>query len=58
MEDTFENKLIIKKHLKSIIREFCNYIIETIPNYVDSDFGFDNFITWLEIKEENPTTLD
>lgn len=27
-------------------REFCNYIVESNPHYVDADFNFDNFMQW------------
>ena len=34
----------MRKELVKLYREFCEYVIETNPNYVDSDFSFENFI--------------
>lgn len=42
--------------LKELIRlwgKFCGYIVENNPHYSDSDFTFDNFIAYLQMKGES-----
>lgn len=26
--------------------EYCAYIVETMPNYTDNDFNFNDFMDW------------
>lgn len=28
--------------------EFCNYVMECVPNWTDNDFTFSNFMDWLQ----------
>ena len=47
--------LIIEELLR-LWDNFTNYIIETNPHYVDADFSFNNFISWLKLigTKNNP----
>lgn len=35
-------------------KQFCSYMSEVHPHAVDADYNFENFICWLEEKEEPP----
>lgn len=41
--------------IKELIRlwgKFCSYMVESHPNPIDSDYTFENFVYWLEEKEQ------
>lgn len=41
----------IKKTIVHLYKKFCGYVIETNPNYTDSDFSFENFMDYLQMEE-------
>ena len=51
--DTPQTKINVRQEFCRLYRKFCNYIIETRPNYVDQDFSFDNFMEYLDYKEDD-----
>ena len=47
------NQSELRKELCRLYHKFVSYYVEANPNYVDSDFNFDNFINYLELEESD-----
>lgn len=47
-----QNSFNFNSELLRLWKMFCGQLIEQNPNYLDSDFNFDNFISWLNGEQK------